>query len=131
MKATRVLHVAVVSPHPELDGLPLASPRQRAVAFGLDATILFVPTIIVAMLAAAAALAIREPAAFNALWQRSAGGSNADRDRIWREQLAVLLVRYDADGLPPSLALAVEQGDLARAGEMIAPDDVLVHVSLG
>jgi hypothetical protein len=131
LTAPRLLHASAIHPHVDLDGLPLATPRQRGLALAFDAALLVVPTVAVAILFGAAALAIREPAAFAALRAVTGGADTPDQERIWREQLARLLVRYDADGVPPVLALAVEQGDLARAAAMLEPDEVRVHVSLG
>jgi len=85
--------------------------------------VLFVPSVAVAVGVVWVALRVTEPAALSGIerllqrgrWPRtSTGGARATLP---------LLVRHDAPGLPPAVAAAVEEGDLAGAVERLIRDD--------
>jgi uncharacterized RDD family membrane protein YckC len=106
--------------HPPLIGAVLASPTRRAVAFALDCILLVVPTLAVALGAVALSLSFTDPRALRAIASlgRSAS-SGADADKAFIRDLAPLLVRLEAPGMPPAAASAVEEGDLEHAAELL------------
>ena len=121
----RVFHAAALQPRPDLEGMPLATPRQRVAAFVIDVLLVLIPSLLVSVSASFAALAIRDPVAFDALRTlatRSPEEGSAEEIALLA-RLAPLLVRANATGLPPAVAAAVENGDLERAGRMLSGYD--------
>jgi hypothetical protein len=116
----------------DLGGMTIASPMRRLVAFAVDVIVLIVPSIVVAVGIAALALRISDPAAFKAIRtlyvERS--GDEAVTVRALGD-LAPVLVRLNAPGLPPDVAVAVRDGDLGHAGELLADLDLDVSLSPG
>lgn len=115
---------------PALRGVPLASPLRRALALGVDWTILVVPSVAVALAAALVSLRLADPAGFaalRALWSGSAESAES-RDRALGD-LAPLLVRLEGPGLP--VAVAVEEDDRARAGRLLADADIEFSLAIG
>ncbi len=114
---------------PDVQGLPLASPVRRLVAFAIDCVLLFLPSAAIAVAAAALSLWFTDPAALRATVALFDGRA---QDEIQLAQsmgaLAPVLVRIKAPGLPPSVALAVEESDLERAGEILS--DYSIDISL-
>lgn len=109
---------------PELLGAELASPLRRALAFAIDYIVLFVPSVAVAVGIVWLALRVTEPAALAGIERLLQRGTLAEDE--YREALGAtlpLLVRHDAPGLPPAVAAAVEEGDLAGAVERLIRDD--------
>ena len=117
----RLLSDAALAPSPRLVGAPLASPTRRVIGFAFDCVVLIVPSIVVAVAASAAALFITDREAAHAirteLRERPADHAThvATLGRI-----APLLVRAEASGLPPSVAMAVHESDFTRAGEILS-----------
>jgi protein-S-isoprenylcysteine O-methyltransferase Ste14 len=119
-------------PDPRLDGLPLAAPVRRILAFALDVILLLVPSVAVAIGASVASLAVADPEGFDAVRQRMSGASaDPAQERVVQGRIAALLVRLDAEGVPPALELAVAEGDLARAADILEPYDIQVTVGSG
>jgi uncharacterized RDD family membrane protein YckC len=134
-KSERVLAETAVAAHPNVVGRLLASPGRRLTAFVVDATLLFVPSVIVAIAAAALTLYLTDRPAFDAIEMivrdegRAESPGNAPEQIARLGGLAPLLVRVKADGLPPSVALAVQASDLQQAGQLLA--DASINFSLG
>ena len=128
----RVVRSSAFHIHPDLEGQPLALPSRRIAAFAIDVALLLVPSLLVALVAAIGALAVREPESLDAAW-RTIRNTTEDpaEERQLREQVAALLVRIDAQGVPPALALAVEEGNLTRAGEILEDYDINFQLGPG
>ena len=128
----RVVRSSAFHIHPDLEGQPLALPARRIAAFAIDVALLLVPSLLVALVAALGALAVREPAGFDAAWRtiRNTTDDPAE-ERLLRGQVAALLVRIDAQGVPPALALAVEDGNLTRASEILEDYDINFQLGPG
>jgi hypothetical protein len=130
--AERHLTEAPLRVSSELREVPLASPLRRALALAFDFVLLVVPAVLVAGGAALLALRLQDPAAFRALGTLVAGG--AREGPAYDEAvaaLAPLLVRLDAPGLSPEVALAVQRGDRGRAGELLRDTDLVFDFALG
>jgi hypothetical protein len=112
-----------------VDGRLLAAPFRRALAFAIDVALLLLPSILVAFAAGLATLAIREPAGFDAAWKtfRDTTDDPAE-ERVLRGHTAALLVRLDAEGVPPAIALAVEEGNLDRAADILEQHKLVLHL---
>jgi hypothetical protein len=130
--ATRYVSDAKVRLAPELLGAELASPSRRTAAFAVDALLLWVPSMLVAVLTAFAVLAIREPAAYRALLSLLGGDVHtaAEHRRVNRD-LVPLLVRYDMPGTPAEVVAAYERGEVERAAELIRDTDIVIVLNLG
>ena len=112
--AVEPLHVA-----PEFVGRALASPARRFIAFGIDWFLLIIPTIIVSVAAALALLWVTDRPAFHAL---STLAQARDTPQ-WHDHLrdmAPLLVRIEAPGLPESVKEAVHAHELDKAADIMA-----------
>ena len=103
-----------------LIGRPLASPSRRFLAFGVDWLVLIVPTVAVALGAAALSLRITDPRGFDAIrhLERLSDAQPAVAHAEARA-LAPLLVRLEPQGLPAEVAAAVEAGDLDGAARRL------------
>jgi uncharacterized RDD family membrane protein YckC len=126
----RKLSVTPLEVSQELAGQRLASPLRRLVAFGMDAMILLVPTVIVTVLLATLALRIDDPSGFNALVSLFTGDKAHESSADLMSQLAPMLVRTEAKGLPPEAIIAVEQDDLQLAGEILSRYELDVSLIL-
>lgn len=117
----RLLSDAALAPAPRLVGAPLASPIRRVIGFSLDCMLLIVPSILVALTASASALFITDREAFRAVMTELRGRPADHATRVATlARIAPILVRAEASGLPPTVAVAVEEGDFARAGEILS-----------
>jgi uncharacterized RDD family membrane protein YckC len=117
---------------PELAGRPLASPLRRGLALFVDWLILTVPSIAVALSAALLSLGLADPQGLRALktiWDAKAADPAATNAA--RIDLAPLLVRLDAPGLPAAVAAAVEAGDREQAGGLLAGHDFEFNLAIG
>jgi uncharacterized RDD family membrane protein YckC len=113
-------------------GKHLASPLRRLIAFVIDGLILLLPSIMVALCAAALSLWSTDPAALKAITDLLGRNAEEQRDEVRSlGQLAPVLVRLQAPGLPPSVALAVEEDNLTRAGEVLSEYDLDITLSMG
>lgn len=116
---------------PRLRGAPLASPGRRLAAFAVDAALVFLPSLAVALLVAWAVLAVREPAALEALTGMVSGRTDSPQaHRQAMRDLAPLLVRYDMPGTPAAVAVAIEDGDLDRAAEALVDRDLVIVLNV-
>ncbi len=110
---------------PEVEGRTLASPFRRLVAHVLDGLLLIVPTLAVAVGAAGLALRASDRPAYDALGSLLAGkAKTAEAQHAALRALAPLLVRIEAPGLPPAIAVAVEEGKRDEAAELLANADL-------
>jgi len=116
---------------PELVGCELAPPWRRAAAFAVDYVLLVIPTVIVALAAVTAAMWLQDRPALEALISlvRHHQEEPEVQHRALRD-LAPLLVRLRADGLPPGLQEAVAGGELDRAAELLAERELLIAMAL-
>jgi hypothetical protein len=113
-----------------LGGMTIASPMRRLLAFAADVVLLLVPSIVVAVGIAALSLRISDPAAFRAIVTLYAQRPSDEAANVRAlGDLAPVLVRLQAPGLPPDVAVAVRDGDLERAGELLADLDLDVSLS--
>jgi streptogramin lyase len=117
----RLLSDAALAPSPRLVGAALASPSRRMIGFAVDCVLLIVPSLLVAVAAAAVALYITDREAFQAVRTelRERPSDHATHVAMLA-RIAPLLVRAEAAGLPPSVAVAVEESDFNRAGEILS-----------
>ena len=125
-----VLEPFHVEPH--LLGQPLASPRRRCVAAGIDVVLLAVPTLLVALGAAALSLFVSDRAGFDAIRHVSRmGDKDAAVAQAELRGLAQLLVRLEAPGLPPAVAVAVEEGHLDQAADLLRDRNINFGLKFG
>lgn len=128
----RYLSKAALESHHGLDGLRLASPRRRLAAMAIDVVLLFIPSVLATIAAAGVALALLDPAAFRAIRSFVDGASPDESARVERlADIAALLVRVEAEGLPPELLIAVREGDRDRAAMLLANQDIAFGSSSG
>ena len=117
---------------PALAGCALPSPRRRAAAFFVDYLILLLPTLATAIGFAALALHLSDPAGYRAVrtaifdFPREPAAVHA-----LHRDLAPVLVRIEADGLPASVAADVEAGELDRAADRLADLELLISLDIG
>ncbi len=130
--ATRFLTEEPLRVVPGLVGAPLASPTRRVAAFALDLAIVVLPSVVVAVSVALAALAVSRPRSVTALGTLIFGKGSASPAATHGalRELAPLLVQLDADGLPEEVAAAVRAGDLDRAADELAKRNLLIALSL-
>ena len=105
---------------PELVGASLASPRRRITAFILDCFLLVLPTFFLTLVLAALVLLVSDPNGFEAIVSMMSGKITEENSAAVMRDIAPLLHRTQARGMPPSAALAVEQSDLRMAGEILS-----------
>ncbi len=119
------LHVAE-----PLRGAELASPSRRAAALAIDFAILIVPSVAVGLAAALLALSSSYPRGLHALRVLVRHGDASERERhAALRDVAPLLVRLEAEGLPAEARVAVEAGDLDKAADVLATRELLVAMS--
>jgi uncharacterized RDD family membrane protein YckC len=128
--AHRVVTDSPLGVHGDLLGKALASPLRRLLAFLVDAALLLLPSAVVAIAVAALSLWFTDPAAFQAIQDLFSRQPQGDVVRTLGE-LAPVLVRIQAPGLPPSVALAVEESDLTRAGEILSEYSIDISLTPG
>jgi uncharacterized RDD family membrane protein YckC len=116
---------------PSLLGQPIASPLRRFVAFAIDAIIVILPTLVVATGAAALSFYLVDRPGFEAVRHVS---RLADKDSAVASAearaLAPVLVKLEAAGVPPAVAVAVEDGDLDRAAELLRDANIVFGLEL-
>ena len=127
----RVFHTASLHPPADLDGVPLATPGRRVVAFLIDVTLVLVPSVTVAIAVSLGATALREPVAFDAMrtlvFNAPPDGSAERIDLLGR--VAPVLARMNTTNFPAAAVVAVEEGDLTRAGRILSGYDF--HFAIG
>jgi hypothetical protein len=129
--ATRFVSDQPLRVSPAILGRPLASPLRRLIAAAVDSVPLFGLMVAVALGAAALSLRANDRAGFDALrllWNQNGSPESLHRAR---REAARLLTRLDAPGLPPAVALAVEEGRLDDAATALATRDLKWDLNLG
>lgn len=121
------LHVA-----PELVGAPLASPWRRFAALVLDGVVIVVPTVAAGLGVAALILAFSDPAALRAVASLPFLPDDPGEERLAvMRDLAPLLVRIEAEGLPREAAEAIEAGRRDEAARLLASHDFELSLEIG
>jgi uncharacterized RDD family membrane protein YckC len=131
MMAPRYLSDASLHVAPELVGAPLASPARRLLAYGLDWALLVIPTIAVTVGAAALWLQQTDRPAFDALRTIPDWQTHPELRKRSERDVARLLVQIEAPGLPPAMAVAVEEQRLDEAVEILSHHEVMITLSGG
>ena len=108
-----------VSPH--LFAHPLASPFRHLSAFLFDCIFLVIPTFAVSLFFAAVSLLLSDPDGFHGIRTLVTGEKDEEATLNAMVDIAPLLVRIDAPGLPTSVKVAVEESNFRRAGELLVP----------
>jgi uncharacterized RDD family membrane protein YckC len=129
--ATRGLTAEPLQVVPELIGKELASPRRRMIAFAIDFMLLWPPTVVVAILWVLATMWLFERPALNALRivvQRTQLAPEVRHAAL--RDLAPLMVRLEADGLPHEVEDAVHAGNLDGAAEVLAGKELMIALSI-
>ena len=130
--AARTLTAEPLAVAPELVGRPLASPVRRFLALAVDFAVLMLPTIALSLVVALTALRLADPPAYRGLMTAWRGAELAEGERqASLGELARLLVRVEAPGLPAEVKEAVGRGDLAAAGRRLGECDLLFALELG
>lgn len=114
---------------PELIGQPLAPRWRRGLALLIDWILLVIPTVPLSLAVALAMLHHADPAAFAAL-RKYESADPAVRKQAYRD-LARLMARLDAPGLPAAVRAAVEEHDLDRAGVLLEGYTVDINLRIG
>ena len=115
----------------ELLGTELASPLRRLAAFAIDGAILVVPSLLIAILVAWATLAVRQPAALQALTGLIGGRLNTpEQQRAAMRDLIPLMVDSHMPGTPAEVAVAYHQGDLDRAVEELRDQEIMIVLNV-
>ena len=132
--ASRVLSESGFGVDTLVVGRSLPAPMRRLAAFAVDSFLVFIPSIGVALGSALLSLYLTHPGELKALRDSlritEADGISAEETAILA-RLAPLLVRLGAQGLPPSVAVAVEQSDFTKAGELLQPYTLNYSLSAG
>lgn len=130
--AARTLTAEPLAVAPELVGRPLASPVRRLLALAVDVVLLLPPTIVLSLMVALTALRLADAPGYRALVTAWRGTELAEAERqASLGELARLLARVEAPGLPTEVEDAVGRGDLAAAGRRLAECDLLFALDLG
>ena len=130
--AVRYLVADPLRVEPHLIGRPLASPARRFLAFAIDAVALVVPTLAVAIVAAALSLYLTDRSSFDAVRHVDRmDDPDAAVAKAEAREMARLLVRVEAIGVPPAMALAVEEGDLDRAAALLRDRNIVFALNVG
>ncbi len=114
-KKERLLTDSAFHVAPALLGSPLPSPARRLTAFALDSLLLIIPRFLVMLLFALAAMAIIHPDELGALLTLIRNEENPQVRAEVLPEIAPMLARMDAPGLPPEVITAVEAGEPERA----------------
>lgn len=118
--ADRSVSSSVLVVDDSLSGRQLASPFRRIAGFMVDVLVLLIPSIIAALAVATLALYWTHPGELRSVTALIFGQQGQiERTRLLGE-VAPLLVRIEAQGLPPSVEVAVQNSDLKGAGEILS-----------
>jgi uncharacterized RDD family membrane protein YckC len=117
---------------PKLAGRTLPSPKRRAAAFALDYLLLLLPTAATALLFSALALRMTDPVGYSAVKAAvfAMPRDSAAQHALLRD-LAPVLARIDAEGLPAAVKADIEAGDLDRAADRLADFEILIALEVG
>lgn len=121
--AQRILTPSELKLAPQLIAQPLASPARRLGAIFLDCLLLLLPTIAVTLIFAIMSLYISDPKGYHAMMTLISAHQEDQNTLNALIDIAPLLVRLDAPGLPSTVKVAVEKSDLIEAGQLLLPYD--------
>jgi len=110
----------------------LASPRRRALAFGVDCLLLVIPTLVCALGVAALSFYWSNAPAARAVWTlvRSGNAQGQPAREAALTRLLPVLAHLEAPGLPAAAAAAIEEGDLERAAALVKDLNIQFAMSL-
>ncbi len=114
-----------------LTGLPLASPARRIAAFLFDWILLAIPTLVITCLFATLTLWIVEPEGLNAIRILFNNNQDGQQSEFALSNIAPILVKTDALGLPASVKVAVENSNFQEAGELLASYVIDIDIRIG
>lgn len=117
---------------PTLAGRELPSPRRRLAAFAIDYAVLLLPTLVTALAFAALSLRVTDPSGYAAVRAIALAmpAEPAAQHAVLRD-LAPVLYRIEAEGLPAAVRADVEAGELDRAAERLAQVELLIALDVG
>ena len=116
---------------PQLSNKVLASPIRRLSAFLIDCIILVIPTFIVTIAFAAISLFVLDTNGFNGMLSLLGQEQNEETTIEALANIAPLLVRTDAPGLPTEVILAVEDLDFEQAGKILSNYELEISLAIG
>jgi hypothetical protein len=120
----RLLSDAALAPSSNLVGAPLASPSRRMIGFAFDCMLLMLPSVLVAVGASAISLYFADREAFHAIRSQLLERKSDHASQVATlARIAPLLVRMEAQGLPPSVAVAVEESDSSAPASCFPADE--------
>jgi uncharacterized RDD family membrane protein YckC len=97
----------------------------------LDWILLSIPTLAVSCVVAAVSLSLTDPDGLRGIRTLLTGEQGEDATLNALGDVAPLLVRIDALGLPASVRVAVEESDFRRAGELLVPHELDFSLVIG
>lgn len=121
--AERLLTQSAFEVSSQLIAHPLASPLRRLGAFLFDWILLSIPTLLVSCVVAVGSLLLTDPDGLRGIRTLMTGEQDEKTTLNALIDIAPLLVRIDAPGLPASVKAAVEGSDARKAGELLVPYD--------
>ncbi|MBN1348997.1 RDD family protein [candidate division KSB1 bacterium] len=92
---------------------------------------LVIPTIVVTLVFAAVSLLLTDPDGFHGIITLFSGPQDEKTTQDALADIAPLLVRIDAQGLPASVKVALEEEDYRKAGELLKPFELDFSLVLG
>ncbi len=105
---------------PELIGARLASPMRRALAFIFDTALIFFPSLFLAAGAAAISLSYSDPQAFAGMRTFLTDTSlNTKEGEEAIKKVLPLLARHEMLGMPSAARVALEEGKIDEAFELV------------
>jgi uncharacterized RDD family membrane protein YckC len=127
----RVLKRSSFEVSPCLFEKPLAPPFRRLCAFTFDCFLLIIPTFVVTLAFATVFLFLIDPDGFHGIRSLMFGERDDESTLNSLTKIAPLLVRIDAEGLPTSVKVAVEEGDVESAGEILSDYELDFSLAIG
>ena len=116
----------------ELIGALLASPMRRAFAFAIDTALILIPSLILAIGAAAVSLSFRDPQALGGLHSLLKDKSLEEHAREEAvKSILPLLVRHEMPGIPAAAKAAIEEGKVQEAFELVRDYDYEFSLQIG
>ena len=109
----------------------LASPIRRLCAFLIDSVLLVVPTFVVVVAFSIFSLYLFDANGFNGIRMLLTGEQNEETTLEALVDIAPLLVRIDAPGLPTTVKIAVEESDFQRAGNILTGYELEFSLAIG
>ena len=127
----RLLKSSILEVSPHLSNMVLASPGRRFSAFVIDCIILIIPTFIVTIAFAAISLFVLDNNGFNGMLSLLRQEQNEETTKEALANIAPLLVRTDAPGLPTEVILALEDLDFELAGNILSNYELEISLAIG